>query len=280
MRQLLHIAVYVVFVAVISSCSAPKEAPSDYEWRSGNSNYGTFGNDDEVTILSLDETSTEQTKQEQLQAKQREEERKLEQKRREIAAAQKEREKEREREANRQKDRERLGNTSGDVGLNQTSSVNRTSTSTGNTATTNSYSNTSSYSSTVTSSYASSSPNTARSSYPRQYSNTIYPTKARLKVINKTDESKLKKYNVVVASLLMEQGADKLTETLKKANEPYFVAKSGSYFTFIVGSFDKKEDAIAYRIKILDKYPRKYSEEELFNTYGIIFSDTWILEAI
>lgn len=278
MRQLLHIAVYVVFVAMLLSCSAPKEAPSDYQSRSGNSNYGTFGNDDEVTILSLDETSTEQTKQEQLQAKQREEERRLEQKRREIAAAQKEREKEKEREANRQKDRERLSNTSGDLGLNQTSSANRTNTS--STASTNSYSNTSSYSSTAANSYTSSGVNTAGSSYPRQYSNTIYPTKARLKAINKTDEPKLKKYNVVVASLLMEQGADKLMETLKKANEPYFVAKSGSYFTFIVGSFDKKEDAIAYRIKILDKYPRKYSEEELFNTYGIIFSDTWVLEAI
>lgn len=268
MRQFYYTAINIALVFILVSCGAPKDAPYDYDYQrtTDNAQYGTFGDNDDVTVLSLDGSSKDAAeKEKQLQAQKREEERRLEQKRKELVEARNERErqKEREREENRKRERERLSNTDSDVATAPTVKQ--------STVTNQNYSNSAA-------SYSDAVSNTRRNNY--QYSNTIYPTKAKLKVVNKADESKLKRYNVVVASLLMEEGANKLMEALKKANEPYFVAKSGSYFTFIVGSFDKKEDAVAYRVKILDKYPRKHSEEELFQTYGIIFSDTWLLEAI
>jgi len=265
MRHFYYTAIHIALVAILVSCGAPKDAPYDNQRTSDNSYYGTFGDSDDVTVLSLDgSTKNSPEKEQQIQAQKRDEERRLEQKRKELAEARqlREREKEKEREENRRKDRERLFNTDKDVSTTPT--VKQSSTTTFSSPNSN-YATTGS---------------TTRNNYQHQYSNAIYPTKARLKVVNKADESKLKKYNVVIASILMEEGANKLMEALKNANEPYFVAKSGSYYTFIVGSFDKKEDAVAYRIKILDKYPRKQSEEELFQKYGIIFSDTWLLESI
>lgn len=104
-------------------------------------------------------------------------------------------------------------------------------------------------------------------------------SRGRLTVLNKADESKLKKYNVIIASLKMESGKNRLSTSFNSANENYFVARSGAgYYTFVVGSFEKRGDAIAYRSKIVNKYTSRYSENELFNTFGIIFTDAWILE--
>lgn len=267
MKQLIYATAYIMSVFLLLSCAAPQDISSKQNRMTKIDNYGTFGNDDEVTVLTLEDNEQKEQNDNIAKAKKRAEERKMEQMRREIAAAQKEQEREKEREEQRKKDRERLSGSDESWMTSNSVSSNRTI---GNTRT-SSYNTNNNGATDYTS---------ATSSQPRQYSNSIYPTKGYLKVVDKSDAPKLKKYNVVIASILMEDGVKRLTNALDKANEPYFLAKSDSYFTVIVGSFDKKEDAMEYRIKILDKYPRRYSESELFNTYGIIFSDTWILEAL
>lgn len=266
MRQLIYATAYIMSVFVLVSCAAPQDIPSKQN-KTKAGNYGTFGDNSKVTVLTLEGNEQNEQNENIAIAKKKAEERKMEQMRREIAAARKEQEREKEREEQRRKDRERLSVSNENRIASNSSSSNRTTSNT-RTGSYSSYNNN-------TSGYT----NTANNR-PRQYSNTVYPTKAYLKVVDKSDASKLKKYNVVIASILMEDGVKRLTKALDKAKEPYFLAKSGSYFTVIVGSFDKKEDAMEYRIKILDKYPRRYSESELFNTYGIVFSDTWMLEAL
>ena len=89
----------------------------------------------------------------------------------------------------------------------------------------------------------------------------------------------LKRYSVVVATLSKKDNAAKLTRSLQKAGENALFVKNdlGSYYA-LIGSYDKEADVLQKKDELYRNYIDKYTPQQLFKTYGIPFSDIWILE--
>lgn len=265
MKHFYNIAA-VCFLIFVAACSSPNGSKSrGPQKKLSESFYGSFGNDDTVIDLAAITTGTEssspRTKEDDIQAKVLEEELRLEKERQKLLAA---------------KTPTLAASTVDSKPQVQIAQASRTNTASAR-PTSSSYATNSYQNSPVGSSSRPSSVNYKNYQYNSSYN---YATsKGKLTAINKADESKLKKYNVIIASLRMETGKTRLSSSFDSANEQYIVARSGGgLFTFVIGSFENRGDAIAYRNKIINKYTSRYSENELFRTFGIPFTDAWILE--
>lgn len=104
--------------------------------------------------------------------------------------------------------------------------------------------------------------------------------KGKFTLVNSADAPLLKKYNVVIATLSKEVGADFLKDAIKKndPNEVVFAVKNnaGKYYV-ILGSYDTQAEALEKRRSIIKNYTQRYSKAVLMKKYGIQFTDTWIV---
>lgn len=98
-------------------------------------------------------------------------------------------------------------------------------------------------------------------------------------VVDPEHFSKLKKYNVVVATLSQPKGVEKLKKSFDKAGVDYFVVKSlsGRLFHFIVHSSDSEAEAIKARGKFLLENVVDKTRQEIWNEHEIYMTDTYIL---
>jgi len=103
--------------------------------------------------------------------------------------------------------------------------------------------------------------------------------KEKVTPVYESDESGLKAYSVVIAAMAMKPGAESLKERF--GNEGYNVIlarnEQGMY-RVIIASYDSKEQAVAKKNEILEKYMSNSDLATLKSKYGIPFNDWWILQ--
>ncbi len=104
--------------------------------------------------------------------------------------------------------------------------------------------------------------------------------KEKVTPVYESDASGLKAYSVVVAAMAMKPGAESLKERL--GNEGYSIIlaqnESGLY-RVIIASYDSKEQAVAKKNEILEKFHSMGTPPtQLKSKYGIPFDDWWILQ--
>lgn len=93
------------------------------------------------------------------------------------------------------------------------------------------------------------------------------------------DESKIKKYSVVIASMGMKPNAESLQERLQDTGyETIIVQNSQGMYRVIIAGAVSKEGAINERSTILSEFKKQGTNEQLRKKYGIPFNDWWILE--
>lgn len=111
-------------------------------------------------------------------------------------------------------------------------------------------------------------------------SNTNVPVRKQdVTAVNTADTPSLKRYSIVVATLERKENASKLTNTLKKVGENTIVVQSTPTLNYVLmGSFDNEADVLQKKDEIYQKYVEKHTPQQLFKTYGIPFSDIWILD--
>lgn len=273
MKHFYYIAPVCILLS-FAACGSPNGSKSrGPQKKLSESFYGSFGNEDTVIDLTAATTGSKSSatanEEDELLAKVREEELLLEKERQKLLAA-----KTPTLEPSTVDNKSQAPNQP----QKQSSTSNTTSYNSSNSRSTSSSYRTNSYqNSPVSSTSRPSSVNYKNYQYNSSYN---YATsKGRLTALNKGEDSKLKKYNVIIASLRLESGKTRLSKSFDSANEKYILARSGGgLYTFVIGSFENRGDAIAYRNKIINKYTSRYSENELFRTFGIPFTDAWILE--
>lgn len=111
-------------------------------------------------------------------------------------------------------------------------------------------------------------------------SNTNVPVRKQdVTTVNTSDAPSLKRYSVVIATLERKENASKLTNTLKKVGENTIVVQSTPTLNYVLmGSYDNEADVLQKKDEIYQKYVEKHTPQQLFRTYGIPFSDIWILD--
>lgn len=106
------------------------------------------------------------------------------------------------------------------------------------------------------------------------------PIKEELKEVKvSVDHVSLKKYNVVVASLSMEEGVARLKSAFTQAGIAHTVVKNGSgnLSHFVVFSSDSREEAAEGRNKFIANHAGR-SQGDLLQQYGITMTDLYIWE--
>jgi cell division protein FtsN len=91
------------------------------------------------------------------------------------------------------------------------------------------------------------------------------------------DRSKLKKYNTIIASLARYEGVERLQKAFDGQESLTIVRNDAGLYYVIIGGYDTKEQAIEKRRTVESTYRSKYTSAQLQKTYGIPFTDLWIL---
>lgn len=103
--------------------------------------------------------------------------------------------------------------------------------------------------------------------------------KEKVTPVYESDASGLKAYSVVIAAMAMKPGAESLKSRM--GNEGYNVIlarnEQGMY-RVIIASYDSKEQAVAKKNEILERFHGLGTPSELRSKYGIPFDDWWILQ--
>ncbi|MDR2954613.1 MAG: SPOR domain-containing protein [Prevotella sp.] len=103
--------------------------------------------------------------------------------------------------------------------------------------------------------------------------------KEKVTPVYESDASGLKAYSVVIAAMAMKPGADSLKERFGKEGYNVILARNDQgMYRVIIASYDSKEQAVAKKNEILEKYASKGDAETLRLKYGIPFDDWWILQ--
>ena len=93
-----------------------------------------------------------------------------------------------------------------------------------------------------------------------------------------TDAPALRRYSVVVASLISRWSAETLQTRLQNDGHHVILAQNEhGMFRVIVGSFDDRASAAAQREALRRQYATMGSPDFLRRTYGVPFNDLWIL---
>ncbi|MDR0835490.1 MAG: SPOR domain-containing protein [Tannerella sp.] len=103
--------------------------------------------------------------------------------------------------------------------------------------------------------------------------------KEKVTPVYESDANGLKAYSVVIAAMAMKPGADSLKERF--GNEGYnviLVRNDQGMYRVIIASYDSKEQAVAKKNEILEKYQALGDPAALRSKYGIPFNDWWILQ--
>lgn len=103
--------------------------------------------------------------------------------------------------------------------------------------------------------------------------------KETIKPVLDNEESKIKKYSVVIAAMGMKPNAESLQERMQAAGyETVIVQNNQGMYRVIIAGSGTKEGAISERASILSQFKRQGDNEQLRKKYGIPFNDWWILE--
>jgi len=103
--------------------------------------------------------------------------------------------------------------------------------------------------------------------------------KEKVTPVYDSDASGLKAYSVVIAAMAMKPGAESLKERM--GNEGYniiLVRNESGLYRVIIASYDSKEQAVAKKNEILEKFHSMGTPSQLKSKYGIPFDDWWILQ--
>lgn len=103
--------------------------------------------------------------------------------------------------------------------------------------------------------------------------------KEKVTPVYESDANGLKAYSVVVAAMAMKPGAESLKERF--GNDGYniiLVRNDQGMYRVIIASYDSKEQAVAKKNEILEKYHAMGDVSNLKSKYGIPFNDWWILQ--
>lgn len=103
--------------------------------------------------------------------------------------------------------------------------------------------------------------------------------KEKVTPVYESDANGLKAYSVVVAAMAMKPGAESLKERF--GNDGYniiLVRNDQGMYRVIIASYDSKEQAVAKKNEILEKYHAMGDVSALKSKYGIPFNDWWILQ--
>lgn len=108
----------------------------------------------------------------------------------------------------------------------------------------------------------------------------VRKTSAKVETMKKADGKRLKKYNVVIATLSKQSGVNRLSKSLDQDGINYFVAndKRSGYYFFVVASSDSEAEAIEARKEFLKKATVNKTRKEIWDQYDIYVTDTYILE--
>lgn len=103
--------------------------------------------------------------------------------------------------------------------------------------------------------------------------------KEKVTPVYESDASGLKAYSVVVAAMAMKPGAESLKERFGKDGYNVILARNEQgMYRVIIASYDSKEQAVAKKNEILEKYHSSSDAATLKSKYGIPFNDWWILQ--
>ncbi len=103
--------------------------------------------------------------------------------------------------------------------------------------------------------------------------------KEKVTPVYDSDASGLKAYSVVIAAMAMKPGAESLKERM--GNEGYniiLVKNDQDMYRVIIASYDSKEQAVAKKNEILERFHGMGTPSELRSKYGIPVDDWWILQ--
>src|SRR5690606_25096449 len=103
--------------------------------------------------------------------------------------------------------------------------------------------------------------------------------KEKVEPVYANDAAGLKRYSVVIASLSVKLNAESLKDRMVNEGYPVILAQNeqGRY-RVIVASYDDRQQAVAKREEIINKYNARGNTDYLRRTYGVPFNDLWILE--
>lgn len=103
--------------------------------------------------------------------------------------------------------------------------------------------------------------------------------KEKVEPVYASDAAGLKKYSVVIASLSVKLNAESLKTRMQNEGYPVILAQNEQgMYRVIVASYDDRESAAAKREEIYNRYSAQGNTDYLRKTYGVPFSDLWILD--
>ncbi|MFV0420120.1 MAG: SPOR domain-containing protein [Dysgonomonas sp.] len=103
--------------------------------------------------------------------------------------------------------------------------------------------------------------------------------KEKVTPVYESDASGLKAYSVVIAAMAMKPGAESLKQRFTNDGYNVILARNEQgMFRVIIASYDSKEQAVAKKNEILEKYLSESDQATLKSKYGIPFNDWWILQ--
>ena len=103
--------------------------------------------------------------------------------------------------------------------------------------------------------------------------------KEKVTPVYDSDASGLKAYSVVIAAMAMKPGAESLKERIGKEGYNIILVKNPQdMYRVIIASYDSKEQAVAKKNEILERFHSMGTPTELKSKYGIPFDDWWILQ--
>ncbi|MBD8389391.1 SPOR domain-containing protein [Dysgonomonas sp. BGC7] len=120
---------------------------------------------------------------------------------------------------------------------------------------------------------------TRPSTTPTYSSTTESVRKEKVTPVYESDASGLKAYSVVIAAMAMKPGAESLKERFGKEGYNVILARNEQgMYRVIIASYESKEQAVAKKNEILEKYLSTSDQASLRSKYGIPFNDWWILQ--
>lgn len=103
--------------------------------------------------------------------------------------------------------------------------------------------------------------------------------KEKVTPVYESDASGLKAYSVVIAAMAMKPGAESLKQRFTNDGYNVILARNEQgMYRVIIASYDSKEQAVAKKNEILEKYLSGSDQATLKSKYGIPFNDWWILQ--
>ncbi len=103
--------------------------------------------------------------------------------------------------------------------------------------------------------------------------------KEKVTPVYESDASGLKLYSVVIADMAMKPGAESLKERMEKEGYDVILARNEQgMYRVIIASYESKEQAIAKKNEVLERFGEMGDQATLKSKYGIPFDDWWILQ--